>query len=177
MTKKCFICGEDKELSFFYKHSKMADGYLGKCKECTKKYTHDREKKLRENTEWCELERIRSKEKYYRLGYNEKQKQWNKKRPWVKNSQYMNLHRDLKTRKIINDNETAHHWNYELLRDVFILDKMFHKYIHTLLKPCGFYFKVKSDGYLLDTFEKHNEFIKTALLQFKDSIEIKHYKF
>ncbi len=37
MLKKCFKCNKVQELLCFYKHKEMVDGYLGKCKECTKK--------------------------------------------------------------------------------------------------------------------------------------------
>lgn len=47
MAKKCFKCNVEKPLRDFYRHPKMADGRLGKCKECTKKDVSENYRKNR----------------------------------------------------------------------------------------------------------------------------------
>lgn len=57
--KRCFKCGVEKNLSEFYRHPQMGDGFLGKCKECTKADVATRYRLCREKIR--EYERIRFK--------------------------------------------------------------------------------------------------------------------
>jgi hypothetical protein len=162
--KKCIICSIEKEISFFYKHPAMGDGFLNKCKECCKSQSKKRQFELSKNPEWIESERLRGKEKYKRLNYKEKQKLIEKNFPWKQNQRYKNTRRWYKSKYgFLDKNIELHHWSYldENLRDVILLDRSTHKRLHALLtvdidKKCYYVSETKE---FLDTKEKHLNFI------------------
>lgn len=75
--KVCFKCGAAKPFTDFYKHTGMADGHLGKCKECTKA---DVKKHRKESDSVREYDRQRGNRqdatylREYRLRYPKKYK-------------------------------------------------------------------------------------------------------
>lgn len=130
-TKKCFKCGRNLPLSEFYTHPKTKDGFLNKCKECTKEDSKKSYYKNLENEEWVKKEKIRHFEKYRRLNYREKQK---KRESNIKLHQMVpnhgNISRHLRSLGYDMKGKEAHHWNYNDLSSLFILSRLAHHKIH-----------------------------------------------
>lgn len=114
---------------------------MNKCKQCTKDGAKKRHYQLSKNPEWVESERSRNKEKWHRLGYKEKQLEWNASRPWTKNSTYKNLKRNVKAAVRLGNipglnsvqGLELHHWNYNKLESFFLLTPSQHKRLHAQL--------------------------------------------
>jgi len=72
--KTCFKCNKEKPLASFYKHLGMADGYLGKCKDCAKVDANNHRAKNLEKVR--EYDRKRAKEPHRIALQKEQTKMW-----------------------------------------------------------------------------------------------------
>lgn len=180
---KCTECLKEKSNDFFYVNGR--GGYRSKCKECIKK----RQKKYRSNNrnsineyqkKYYSVNREKYREyqrEYYRLNnetytpLSEEEKKerkrlsdikgWNKYPEKRKARSKVSLHK-------VKEGYHKHHWSYkeENWEDYFILKNSTHLSLHSYLhydkeKMCY----ISKDGILLDTREKHEEYIKVLIIR------------
>lgn len=135
--KRCFKCLCEKPLDDFYKHPRMADGRLNKCKDCTKK---DVDAHRQSN-----LERVRSYDRMrasqpHRIALRQRvQSEWKKEHPNRRKAQNQLSHavRAGKLKKqpcwVCGAHAVAHHPDYDRPLDVVWLCQPHHKQAHALV--------------------------------------------
>ncbi|HAY3553731.1 hypothetical protein [Elizabethkingia meningoseptica] len=167
-TKTCFKCNIEKQINEFYKHKKMGDGHLNKCKTCTKNDNKNRFLVLSEDPIWVEKEKERHREKYHRLNYKDRHK------PSAENQKLNNSkHKGKYTEKYFahiasqrikkGKNMQNHHWSYnkEHWKDVIPLTINDHNLLHRFMIYDKSIFMYRSlEGVLLDSKQSHIDLLK-----------------
>lgn len=166
-TKICFKCNRELPVTEFYKHSRMADGYLGKCKHCTRADTQKRYELIIATPEGLESERKRGREKYKRLNYKDKHKP-----SYEQKKAIMERHKEKYPEKVsaksasyhidCPDGMERHHWSYnkDHYKDVLFLTTEDHSTAHRFMVYDQERMMYRTTGgVLLDSRESHCSYI------------------
>lgn len=163
--KTCFKCNETKDIKEFYKHPKTKDGYLNKCKSCTKNDTLITYSKNVKNEEFIIKERKRSRDKHQRLyaGLSKKNNnnayiKWKQKYPEKAICHIISQRME----KPFNDAH-KHHWSYNIehAKDIIWLSSKNHMKAHRFIiyDQEVMMYRRTDNNELLHTKEKHEEYI------------------
>lgn len=172
VSKPCISCKQIKPIKSFYKHSKMSDGHLNKCKLCVKEVSKKRFEKIKSDPVLLEKERARNREKYHRLNYKDMHKPsyeakkkaiHNYKEKYPEKVKAKNFTSSLKKK---NPNNHFHHWSYndEHFKDVIELSIDSHNKAHRFLtydRETKMYKDI--NGNILHTKEKHERYINDMI--------------
>lgn len=174
MEKKCFKCGQIKSINNFYVHKQMLDGHLNKCIDCTKNDVKIRTDNLKLDFNFIVKERKRGREKYHRL-YSDLPKSnlgYERKKEF-----YLKFPEKFKAKSFLGKKDLIkgfhrHHWSYnqEHYCDIIHLTIKEHGKIHRFLVYDQEFLMYRrfDEMTLLDTKEKHLNFIKYCLENLED---------
>lgn len=133
--KECFKCKSVKPFDEFYKHSRMADGHLNKCKQCTKKDVGEHREKNIDKIRAYDRERGKNKDRIQaQVQITKAWREEDKRRKKAHSA----VARAVRLGKLIRQpcescnaqNAVAHHDNYDKPLDVRWMCQSCHKQHH-----------------------------------------------
>jgi hypothetical protein len=161
--KVCFKCNILKPLSEYYKHAQMGDGHLNKCKECNKKDSIKQYYKKIVDQEWVESERKRGRKKYHKYKYRNNRHHRSTEYRMIYPEKYK---AKTASQAIPSNGNHNHHWSYneKHYMDVINLSIKNHMKAHRFIIYDQERFMYRTlEGVLLDTKEKHLEYIMNMI--------------
>ena len=164
--KRCFKCGEAKDLNQFYRHSQMGDGHLNKCIPCARIDSENRFREKIKDPVFVESERTRGRAKYHKYKYKNSGSRLN-----YMDTYYGKYPEKFKAKLAMRKEHRlpgfeCHHWSYreDHRTDIIHLKIREHGKAHRFLLYDQDQMMYRSlAGELLNTKQKHTDYILNAI--------------